>query len=181
MIDTSFTRNVVLKFLVEKMEEAGCPLSKNFVRVETCDMEVGGGFRPAGGAGGGGVRADAPRLAFSAQSCSAINRLHSMSPFDQSLTHFRFRHISCCSVCYLNSQVIICHNYLGSQEEVDHALLHELVHAYDHCRASNLDWANCEHHACSEVCGQPYVPAAAVPTGRNHLVSSMVGNQEGGC
>ena len=31
------------------------------------------------------------------------------------------------------------------------ALTHELLHAYDHCRAANLNWTNCEHHACSEV------------------------------
>jgi inner membrane protease ATP23 len=29
-------------------------------------------------------------------------------------------------------------------------LTHELVHAYDHCRAY-VDWTNCVHHACSEV------------------------------
>jgi hypothetical protein len=37
------------------------------------------------------------------------------------------------------------------QEEISHALTHELVHAYDHCRARNLDWTNCQHHACSEI------------------------------
>lgn len=39
----------------------------------------------------------------------------------------------------------------GLQEEINHALTHELVHAYDHCRAKNLDWTNCQHHACSEI------------------------------
>jgi hypothetical protein len=29
-------------------------------------------------------------------------------------------------------------------------LTHELVHAYDHCRAY-VDWSNCVHHACSEI------------------------------
>jgi mitochondrial inner membrane protease ATP23 len=48
-------------------------------------------------------------------------------------------------------QVVICHNHVGSQQEIDIALVHELVHAYDHCRGANLDWSNCEHHACSEV------------------------------
>ena len=48
-------------------------------------------------------------------------------------------------------QVIICSNHLSSQEEVSHALAHELIHAYDHCRGADLDWRNCEHHACSEV------------------------------
>jgi inner membrane protease ATP23 len=47
--------------------------------------------------------------------------------------------------------VILCHNHLASQEEVTHALTHELIHAYDHCRAKDLDWCNCEHHACSEI------------------------------
>lgn len=29
--------------------------------------------------------------------------------------------------------------------------MHELIHAYDHCRAKDLDWTNCEHHACTEI------------------------------
>ena len=37
------------------------------------------------------------------------------------------------------------------QDEISHALTHELVHAYDHCRAKNLDWTDCQHHACSEI------------------------------
>lgn len=51
----------------------------------------------------------------------------------------------------LTAQVVICHNHVGSQHEIDVALIHELIHAYDHCRGANLDWSNCEHHACSEV------------------------------
>lgn len=47
--------------------------------------------------------------------------------------------------------VVICHNHLASQEEINHALTHELIHAYDHCRAKDLDWLNCAHHACSEI------------------------------
>ncbi|XP_024516909.1 mitochondrial inner membrane protease ATP23 isoform X1 [Selaginella moellendorffii] len=47
--------------------------------------------------------------------------------------------------------VVICSNRVGFQQEVDAILAHELIHAYDHCRARNLDWTNCEHHACSEI------------------------------
>jgi len=47
--------------------------------------------------------------------------------------------------------VVICSNHVMLQDEVDVALTHELLHAYDHCRAANLDWTNCEHHACSEI------------------------------
>lgn len=53
-------------------------------------------------------------------------------------------------------QVVICHNHVGSQHEIDVALIHELIHAYDHCRGANLDWSNCEHHACSEVLQTSY-------------------------
>jgi len=50
--------------------------------------------------------------------------------------------------------VTICCNeeaQLHSQQEVNNAMVHELLHAYDHCRANGLDWSNCDHHACSEV------------------------------
>lgn len=30
-------------------------------------------------------------------------------------------------------------------------VIHELIHAYDECRAKNLDWNNCYHRACAEV------------------------------
>jgi hypothetical protein len=50
-------------------------------------------------------------------------------------------------------QVILCHNRLSTYKEVELALAHELVHAYDFCRASNLDLTNCNHHACTEVRG----------------------------
>jgi inner membrane protease ATP23 len=37
------------------------------------------------------------------------------------------------------------------QGDVNNALVHELIHAYDHCRAATLDWSACQHHACSEI------------------------------
>ena len=45
----------------------------------------------------------------------------------------------------------MCSNYLTIQDEVNQVVIHELIHAYDECRAKNLDWTNCAHHACSEV------------------------------
>eukprot|EP00775_Hariotina_reticulata_P012541 gene12541-12674_t len=47
--------------------------------------------------------------------------------------------------------VILCHNKLSTYREVELALAHELIHAYDFCRASNLDLTNCHHHACTEI------------------------------
>ena len=46
---------------------------------------------------------------------------------------------------------MVCHNNMQSATEFENALVHELVHAFDHCRGKDLDWENCRHHACSEV------------------------------
>lgn len=77
-------------------KQAGCSVSRSFVRVEHCSEAVGGGFRPPDG-------------------------------------------------------VVLCHNHLPRASDARAALVHELVHAYDHCRGKNLDWSDCDHHACSEV------------------------------
>lgn len=47
--------------------------------------------------------------------------------------------------------VVLCSNHLETQEQINNVLTHELIHAYDHCRAANLNWSDCEHHACSEI------------------------------
>ena len=47
--------------------------------------------------------------------------------------------------------VVVCSNHLKTQTEIDNVLAHELIHAFDHCRAKDLDWGSCVHHACSEV------------------------------
>ena len=90
-----------VKFMVEKMAEAGCSLGPagrdgKFIRVEDCQNSIMGGFTPGDG-------------------------------------------------------VTVCHNNIGSQAELENTLTHELIHAYDHCRARGMDFRNCEHHACTEV------------------------------
>ncbi|CAL5370478.1 unnamed protein product [Camellia sinensis] len=55
---------------------------------------------------------------------------------------------------YLRGQgviIMVCSNHMNFQDEVNQVVVHELIHAYDDCRAANLDWANCAHHACSEI------------------------------
>ncbi|CAM8910329.1 unnamed protein product [Rhodiola kirilowii] len=47
--------------------------------------------------------------------------------------------------------IIICSNHMNIQDEVNQVVIHELIHAYDECRAKNMDWSNCAHHACSEI------------------------------
>ncbi|GFP82768.1 mitochondrial inner membrane protease atp23 [Phtheirospermum japonicum] len=53
---------------------------------------------------------------------------------------------------YVKGQgIVVCSNRLQIQDEVTQVVIHELIHAYDECRAANLDWSDCAHHACSEV------------------------------
>ncbi|KAE9590253.1 hypothetical protein Lal_00028099 [Lupinus albus] len=46
--------------------------------------------------------------------------------------------------------VFVCSNYTVLQEQVDRVIIHELIHAFDDCRAK-INWNNCAHHACSEI------------------------------
>ncbi|PPS20084.1 hypothetical protein GOBAR_AA00464 [Gossypium barbadense] len=47
--------------------------------------------------------------------------------------------------------IVVCSDQVKIQDDVNQVVIHELIHAYDECRASNLDWTNCAHHACSEI------------------------------
>ncbi|CAM9484146.1 unnamed protein product [Chrysoparadoxa australica] len=49
-------------------------------------------------------------------------------------------------------RIVLCENtpISGFQFVCDQTIVHELVHAYDQCRAK-VDWSNCSHHACSEI------------------------------
>jgi inner membrane protease ATP23 len=48
------------------------------------------------------------------------------------------------------SSIMVCANKVSSHGMMMRVLTHELIHAYDHCRAL-VDWSDCRHHACSEV------------------------------
>ncbi|RDD44560.1 Mitochondrial inner membrane protease ATP23-like protein [Trichoplax sp. H2] len=48
------------------------------------------------------------------------------------------------------SQIVLCENTIYSPGCMKDVLTHELIHAYDHCRA-HVDWRNIHHLACSEI------------------------------
>ncbi|XP_035874624.1 mitochondrial inner membrane protease ATP23 homolog isoform X1 [Phyllostomus discolor] len=50
------------------------------------------------------------------------------------------------------SQIVLCQNNIRSQAHMNRVVTHELIHAFDHCRA-HVDWfTNVRHLACSETC-----------------------------
>ena len=48
------------------------------------------------------------------------------------------------------NKVFLCHDRIYEYKDVAEILSHELVHAFDYCRA-NIDIENNRHVACSEV------------------------------
>ncbi|KAJ3612097.1 hypothetical protein NHX12_020374 [Muraenolepis orangiensis] len=50
-----------------------------------------------------------------------------------------------------SSQIVLCQNNIHQQAHMNRVVSHELIHAFDHCRA-HVDWFNnYKHLACSEI------------------------------
>lgn len=49
-----------------------------------------------------------------------------------------------------NPKLIMCENKAIDKRMFQNTVVHELVHAYDICRAK-IDWADCKHFACTEI------------------------------
>eukprot|EP00759_Apiculatamorpha_spiralis_P040451 PhF_6_TR39016/c0_g1_i2/m.58393/K18156/ATP23, XRCC6BP1; mitochondrial inner membrane protease ATP23 len=47
-------------------------------------------------------------------------------------------------------EIVLHYDQLGTEVDIERALRHELIHAYDDTRAE-IEPANCYHHACSEI------------------------------
>lgn len=47
--------------------------------------------------------------------------------------------------------VVLCQGNFLNKKHMEHTLVHELVHMYDHA-TFNVNWNSLRHHACSEVC-----------------------------
>uniref|UniRef100_A0A668AJP4 Mitochondrial inner membrane protease ATP23 n=1 Tax=Myripristis murdjan TaxID=586833 RepID=A0A668AJP4_9TELE len=74
-------------------------------------------------------------------------------------TVFKDRHFSCeeCDGTVsggfdaASSQIVLCQNNIHQQSHMNRVVTHELIHAFDHCRA-HVDWFNnFRHLACSEI------------------------------
>ncbi|XP_017296703.1 mitochondrial inner membrane protease ATP23 homolog [Kryptolebias marmoratus] len=72
---------------------------------------------------------------------------------------FKGRHFSCedCDGTVsggfdaASSQIVLCQNNIHQQSHMNRVVTHELIHAFDHCRA-HVDWFdNFRHLACSEI------------------------------
>ncbi|XP_066445974.1 mitochondrial inner membrane protease ATP23 homolog [Eleutherodactylus coqui] len=74
-------------------------------------------------------------------------------------TAYRDRHFAC-EECAgeagggfdtATSQIVMCQNKINHQKIMNQMLTHELIHAYDHCRAQVDFLGNIQHLACTEI------------------------------
>uniref|UniRef100_A0A8C5MPV9 Mitochondrial inner membrane protease ATP23 n=1 Tax=Leptobrachium leishanense TaxID=445787 RepID=A0A8C5MPV9_9ANUR len=74
-------------------------------------------------------------------------------------TVYKDRHFSCeeCDSSVsggfdaATSEIVLCQNNILDQSHMNRVVTHELIHAFDHCRA-HVDWFNnVRHLACSEI------------------------------
>lgn len=49
-----------------------------------------------------------------------------------------------------NPKIIMCENKEIDKRMFQNTVIHELIHAYDICRAK-VDWTDCRHFACTEI------------------------------
>ena len=70
----------IVRFMIEKLADAGCAIDERFFKIERCSSDVVGGFRPPDG-------------------------------------------------------IVLCHNQIHDRTTMENTVAHELIHAYDQCRA----------------------------------------------
>jgi hypothetical protein len=47
--------------------------------------------------------------------------------------------------------ILLCQDRFFSKRHMEDTIVHEMIHAFDHCRF-DVKWLDLRHHACSEVC-----------------------------
>lgn len=95
--DMATSTSPIVRFMLEKLADAGCAVDERFFKIEKCSDAVVGGFRPPDG-------------------------------------------------------IVLCHNQIHDRTTMENTVAHELIHAYDQCRAGKrMNWSDIRQHACSEV------------------------------
>ena len=109
--------------LLEEIRKLGCELPSDFISCRPCPTDVGGGF-------GVDVVPAAAAINSSANPSTAADA-----------TSRAFK-----------AQVSMCENKAANYDSkvYESTLIHELVHAYDVCRAK-IDYTKCDQVACTEI------------------------------
>lgn len=82
----------------------------------------------------------------------------------------RLVHIDVICICL---QIVLCQNNIHQQSHMNRVVTHELIHAFDHCRA-HVDWFNnFRHLACSEVSSCVFEEVLNIATSQYTLLNAV--------
>lgn len=121
----------IVHTLLDSISSLGCKLPKDFFVCRNCDADMTGGFMLP------------PRQPPTTSSSSSSNNNNK----------------NCCNGSGNGSggdsdeyqpRIVLCEDKKIDRQTFDNTIIHELIHAYDVCRAK-IDWKKCEQHACTEI------------------------------
>jgi len=116
--------------LLEEIRNLGCDLPSDFISCRPCPTDIGGGFGVDVVAAAANAKGGKAKPLSSSSSPSAI--------VDANRT--------------FKAQVVMCENKAANYDAkvFESTLIHELVHAFDVCRAK-IDYKKCDQVACTEI------------------------------
>jgi len=82
-------------------------------------------------------------------SCFDCSQHDDESPYGKARAYFAAPHLQD-TESESKPRIVVCSNRVESSQDIKSVLVHEMIHAYDHC-VSRKDLTKCEELACSEV------------------------------
>lgn len=154
-IESGFSRNVTIKFLMERLVGLGCEPPKGFISCIDCPVRAGGGF---------GVVEESilPQKSHESKGYQkykeeAEERKNRVEKCGKGLTNFKELKDQIDAQDAGNAKlrllpdIFLCQQHLVNQEHAHQSIVHELIHAIDLCRANMKPIDNCLHMACTEI------------------------------
>ena len=124
------TDNINVFFVLNEIEKIGCNLHQPFFRCTTCLKSEN----------------DPPKIsaAYVLGSFDKKNFPENGEDEDDEEDDYEYKHLTS------KPGVILCEDVMEKYGRDKNVILHELIHAYDDCRAI-VNWNSCEQLACAEV------------------------------
>jgi hypothetical protein len=124
--------NTNVFFVLNEIEKMGCKLHRPFFRCTTCLKNPN----------------DPPKISaayvLGSFDYDEIEKSNEAEQDDDDEDDYEYKHLT------NKPGVILCEDVMEKHGRDENVLLHELIHAYDDCRAL-VNWNSCEQLACAEI------------------------------
>jgi len=162
-VQSGLTRNVTIKFLMNRLIEMGCNPPKGFIKCIDCgDKRAGGGFGVVEETiiSPGAEDTDSHRIELEKQVQESKMKRRSSSGNDgrgcggatmQDLQQQILAQNQGKVTLRLLPEIFLCQQHLVNEQHAHESMVHELIHAIDLCRTKMDPINNCIHMACTEI------------------------------